>query len=127
MAVDRGELLVAISRAQVRAEATGSLLPVASPRRAASSPVMVRPVNSRSVATGRPTSRGRSHAMPYSATSPRRANVVLRVASEATKRASALIASTKPIPAHGPLMAVATGVASVSATRGSVWTVWPRT
>ena len=48
----------------------------------------VRPETSRSSAAPRPTMRGRTQAMPYSAIRPRRANAVVNLAPAAAKRTS---------------------------------------
>ena len=52
--------------------------------------------------------------MPCSATSPRRANAVVSLASSATKRRSHISACTRPMPAHGPLIAAMIGLGTVS-------------
>ena len=57
--------------------------------------------------------RGRTHDMPYSAIRPRRANAVVNLAPGAAKRRSHIIACTRPMPAHAPLIAAMTGLVSV--------------
>ena len=57
-----------------------------------------------------PTSRGNTHETPCSATSPRRENAVVNLASSAAKRMSAIMACTNPRPAHAPLMVAITGL-----------------
>ena len=48
--------------------------------------------------------------MPCSATSPRRAKAVVSLAPDAAKRMSHISACTRPMPAHGPLIAAMIGL-----------------
>ena len=57
-----------------------------------------------------PTSRGRNHAAPNSAGSPRRVNDVEILAPAATNRTSDKSARTTPMPAHAPLIAAIKGL-----------------
>ena len=60
--------------------------------------------------------------MPYSATRPSRLNVVPMRTPLPIMRTSAQAASTKPMPAQAPLIAVTTGVPIIKARKGKVST-----
>ncbi len=65
--------------------------------------------NSRSSAFAGPISRGKSHARPYSAISPRFAKAVPNRAPSDAKRRSQYREMMKPSPTAGPLTAAITG------------------